>query len=471
MKNKRQRMTLCKRALVAAIVVSTFFTTLPVSYASENVITTDTTATTDTTITDAASSTASATTGTTAGTTDTGITTDTTDTAADDTEDTTETEEPDEFNAVWISYLEFNSRLIDPDTGKSGFTEERFCALIDEMFDNVVSLNMNAVVVQVRPFGDAMYPSEYFPWSKYISGTQGVDPGFDPLEYMVEAAHIRGLKFHAWINPYRVTNDTTKVSTLSTSNIARKWRTNASTQDDRNILTFDGKLFYNPAKVKVRNLIRNGIKEIVENYDVDGIHFDDYFYPTLGTNYKKNFDYKEYKEYYYDCIENEETSNSIVVWRRDNVNSLLENVYSDIKEINQTVVFGISPGGNISNLMMKDRYYCDVVTWLSEDGYIDYICPQIYWSFSHYSVPFDKTLDRWLALRTNENVKMYVGIATYRAGSNLEEEWKTDSKILKKQVEYSRETGLVNGYIYFRYDFFFMKTTQKAVKNLLAILS
>ncbi|MGB4659233.1 MAG: family 10 glycosylhydrolase [Mobilitalea sp.] len=450
MKNNKQVMTLCKRMLAAIIMISAFFTTLPVSYAAEN-------ETTNSTITTAPA-----------------ITTNIVDADAvtsTDAEDITDTEEPDEFNAVWISYLEFNSRLIDPDTGESGFTEERFIALIDEMFDNVVSLNMNAVVVQVRPFGDAMYPSDYFPWSKYISGTQGVDPGFDPLEYMVEAAHSRGLKFHAWINPYRVTNDTTKVSTLSTSNIAREWRTNTSTLDNRNILTFDGKLYFNPSVVTVRTLIRNGIKEIVENYDVDGIHFDDYFYPTLGANYKKSFDYKEYKVYYYDCKENDETPDSIVVWRRNNVNSLLQNVYSDIKEIDQTVEFGISPGGNISNLLMNDRYYCDVVTWLSEPGYIDYICPQIYWSFSHYSVPFDKTLDRWLALRTNENVKMYVGIATYRAGSSLEEEWKKDSNILKKQVEYSRETGLVDGYIYFRYDFFFMKTTQKAVKNLLSILA
>ena len=377
----------------------------------------------------------------------------------------------EEFNAVWISYLEFNDRLKDPATGKFGFTEERFSTLIDTMFDNVVDLNMNAVVVHVRPFGDAMYPSEYFPWSKYISGAQGMDPGFDPLKYMVKAAHERGLKFHAWINPYRVTNNTTNVLQLSKDNSARKWRTNESKSDDRNVLTFAGALYFNPSDTWVQAKIRYGIQEIVENYDVDGIHFDDYFYPSLGVNYAKNFDYLEYKEYYAWCKENKVEPNKIADWRRENVNRLVKKVYQDIKDIDETVEFGISPGGFLDLLSMDDRYYSDVKTWLSKPGYIDYICPQLYWSFSHSTYPYDKILDRWLELRTNLDVKMYVGIATYRSGSNFETEWKKDPKVLKNQIEYGRETGLVEGLIYFRYDYFYKIATQKGVKNLLGILS
>jgi uncharacterized lipoprotein YddW (UPF0748 family) len=339
------------------------------------------------------------------------------------------------------------------------------------MFDNVVALNMNAVVVHVRPFGDAMYPSEYFPWSKYISGAQGIDPGFDPLEYMVKAAHERGLKFHAWINPYRVTNNTTDVRQLSKDNMARKWRTNKSKSDDRNVLTYGGALYFNPADNWVQAQIRFGIQEIVENYDVDGIHFDDYFYPTLGLNYEKNFDYPEYKEYYDWCKENKVKTMRIADWRRANVNRLIKKVYQDIKKIDKNVEFGISPGGFLDYLLMDDRYYCDIKTWLSKPGYIDYISPQIYWSFSHSKFPFDKTLNRWLALRTNMEVKMYVGIATYKSGSNDDPDWKKDSNVLKNQIEYGRETGLVDGYLYFRYDYFYKKVTQKGVKNLLEILA
>ncbi len=374
-----------------------------------------------------------------------------------------------EFQGVWISYLEFLDRLKDPKTGVNGFTEERFHQMVDEMFDNVAAMNMNAVVVHVRPFGDAMYPSKYFPWSRYISGTQGKNPGFDPLEYMVSAAHERGLQFHAWINPYRITSDSTDINKLSKDNLARKWLTNTSKDDDRRVLSFGGSLYYNPSDNWVQAYIRYGIEEIVENYEVDGIHFDDYFYPTLGSNYKKNFDYKEYVEYSNWCKENGVKTKGIADWRRNNVNRLVKNIYSDIKDIDEDVVFGISPGGFLDYLLLDDRYYTDIKTWLSKPGYIDYICPQLYWSFDNKDFPYDKTLDRWLALRTNKDVKMYVGIAAYRAGSTLEKAWK-DPNILKDMIDYGRGTGLVEGYIYFRYDFFYKQVTRKAIGKLLDLL-
>lgn len=376
----------------------------------------------------------------------------------------------EEFHAVWISYLEFNDRLKDPETGTLGFTKERFEAVIDEMFDQAVDLKMNAVIVHVRPFGDAFYPSDYFPWSKYISGTQGKDPGFDPLEYMVKAAHDRGLEFHAWINPYRVTSGTTDVNTLAKNNRARKWMTSESKEQQRRVLSFGGSLYYNPSETWVQLLIRNGIREIVENYDVDGIHFDDYFYPTLGSNYAKNFDYPEYKEYTKWAKEHGVKALSIQDWRRDNVNQLLKKVYKAVKGADKDIVFGVSPGGFLDYLLMDDRYYCDIKTWLSKPGYVDYIAPQIYWSNSHSRFPYNKTLDRWLKLRTNEDVKVYVGIAVYKAGSNEDSEWKKDANILKKQVEYGRSTGQVDGYLYFRHDFFYKKATKKGVENLLKVI-
>lgn len=376
----------------------------------------------------------------------------------------------DEFHTVWISYLEFNDRLRDPTTGKLGYTEERFQSVVMEMFDQAVDLGMNAVVVHVRPFGDAFYPSNHFPWSKFISGSQGKDPGFDPLEYMIEAAHDRGLQFHAWINPYRVTSKNTDPKSLSRDNRARRWMTSDDKDQNRRVLSFGGSLFYNPAEDWVRLLIRNGVEEIVENYDVDGIHFDDYFYPTLGAKYKTNFDYPEYKLYLAEAKKDKINPLNIQDWRRNNVNRLVRMIYKTVKSADEDMVFGISPGGFIDSLVMDDRYYCDIDTWLSKPGYVDYIAPQIYWSFSHSRYPFDETLDRWLKLATHEDIKVYVGIAVYKSGSDEDKEWKSDPNVLRKQIEYGRETGQVDGYLYFRHDFFYKKATQKGVNNLLKVI-
>jgi uncharacterized lipoprotein YddW (UPF0748 family) len=363
-----------------------------------------------------------------------------------------------DFHAVWISYLEFKS---------TGYTESEFRTHVTTMFEKVADMGMNAVIVHIRPFGDAMYDSQYFPWSKYVSGTQGVDPGFDPLEIMIEIAHNLGLSFHAWLNPYRVTLANTNVNTLALDNPARTWLTDDTTANDRNILSFGGNLYYNPSSLEVRNLIRNGVKEIVQNYDVDGIHFDDYFYPTMGSNYAKLFDAPEYQAYVTDSQSKGVTVLSIADWRRRNVNWLIKNIYNDVKKIDQDVVFGISPGGFLDTLQMNDRYYCDIKTWMSKPGYIDYICPQIYWSFSNKTYPFGKTVDRWSALLKTDSVNLYIGIPVYKAGSNEESEFKTNPNILVDMIEYGRNSGMVNGYFYYRYEYFNSSVTKKAVNNLL----
>lgn len=371
-----------------------------------------------------------------------------------------------EFRAVWISYLEFS---------KNGYTEQAFKAYIDKMYDDCVSKNMNAVVVQVRPFSDALYPSKYFPWSVYVSGKQGSAPGYDPLAYMVKAAHDRGLAFHAWVNPYRVTLANTKASTLSSDNPARKWSEKESTK--RNVLTFGGNLYYNPASKQVQNLIINGVKEIVENYDVDGIHFDDYFYPTLGASYASNFDAAEYKEYTASCKEKGTKAKSIIDWRRGNVNTLVKKVYSAIKEIDEDCVFGISPAGNMSNLYASDRYYSDVKTWMKSSGYIDYICPQIYWSFKHKTAAFDKMLAEWTNAKTSDTVNLYIGLAAYRAGISKAEassigdsEWASSKTVLKRQVLAGRDSGIADGFILFRYEQVMGKKAAEEMKNLVKIL-
>lgn len=365
----------------------------------------------------------------------------------------------EEFRAVWIAYLDFKT---------TGYTQKEFRTHIQTMFNEVCAMNMNAVVVHVRPFGDAMYDSDYFPWSRYVSGTQGKDPGFDPLEIMVEEAHKRGLEFHAWLNPYRITSSSTDVMDLSKDNPARIYRTDNKTSNDRNVLTYDGKLYYNPASEEVQTLIVNGIKEIVTNYDVDGIHFDDYFYPSLGKKFTKNFDAPEYETYKKKQIAKDEEYLTIADWRRENVNNLVRNIYSSVKEINSDVVFGISPGGFMDSLKADDKYYVDFETWLGHDGYIDYLCPQLYWSNDHSIYPFNDILERFIVAVKNPDVKLYVGIGAYKAGIKTEgTAWYKNANVLRNMIIYSRRTNEVDGFILYSYKYLISKRDHKAIKNLL----
>lgn len=370
-----------------------------------------------------------------------------------------EVKETEEFRAVWIAYLDFKT---------TGYTKKEFQAQIETMFNEVSAMNMNAVVVHVRPFGDAMYESDYFPWSRYVSGTQGKDPGFDPLEIMVEEAHVRGLEFHAWLNPYRITSSSTNVNDLSKDNPARIYRTDSDKSNDRNVLTYDGKLYYNPSSKEVQTLLVNGIREIVKNYDVDGIHFDDYFYPTLGKNFTKNFDAPEYETYKKAQIAKKESYLSIADWRRENVNSLVRSVYAAVKQINPNVVFGISPGGFMDALKADDKYYVDFETWLGYDGYIDYLCPQLYWSNDHTIYPYNDILNRFIKAAVNPDVKLYVGVGAYKAGIKTEgDAWYKDTNVLRDMIRYARNTNQVDGFVVYSYKYLISKRDYAAIKNML----
>lgn len=365
----------------------------------------------------------------------------------------------EEFRAVWISYLDFKT---------TGYTKDEFQTKIQTMFDDVKRMKMNAVVVHVRPFGDAFYPSEYFPWSRYVSGKQGKNPGFDPLGIMINEAHERGLEFHAWLNPYRITSSSTNVYDLSADNPARIYRTDKKTSNDRNVLSFGGKLYYNPSVKEVQTLIVDGIKEIVTNYDVDGIHFDDYFYPMLGKNFTSNFDAKEYNSYKNKKLSLNSTYMSIMDWRRDNVNTLIRTIYSAVKEINPDVVFGVSPGGFMDALKADDKYYVDFETWLSHDGYIDYLCPQLYWSNDHSIYPFNNILDRFIKAVKNPDVKLYIGVGAYKAGIKSEgTAWYKNAFVLRDMIRYARETNNVDGYILYSYKDIIAKRSHSAIINLL----
>ena len=377
---------------------------------------------------------------------------------------TTKTKQ-EEYKAFWFSYYDYDTYR---ETNKKR-NAKTFRTYFTKVVKKEKSFGMNRVIVQVRPFGDAIYKSKYFPWSKYISGKQGRSPGYDPLKIMVDVAHKNGMKIEAWVNPYRVTIGSTNYSKLSKNNPARKWHAKKSTS--RNVLAYNGSLYYNPSKKAVRTLITNGVKEIVQNYDVDGIHMDDYFYPSFTKrNVKKAFDAKEYNKSSY-----KKKKKSIYTYRRAQVNTLVKQMKKTVKSVDPNVSYGISPAGNIDNLTSKYSYYVDIYKWLNSTEYVDYICPQVYWGFKHPTAKFNKVTDRWIKAAKSKKVKLYIGIAVYRAGHNVgqnraeRKEWKRDTKVLKKQVQYARKNH-VDGFAFFDYQDLKSKTSAEAVNQLKTVL-
>ena len=349
-----------------------------------------------------------------------------------------------EMRGVWVSYLDWNQWPKD---------EAGYKKAMDQTLDLCVQKGLNTVFLQVRPDGDAMYPSQYFPWSKFASGKQGKNPGYDPLAYAVQAAHQRGLQLHAWINPYRITGYLNRYSDLCASNPAIAWAKDGDSSNDRWVLCQNGEYYYNPAILQVRQLIINGVKEIVTNYEVDGIHFDDYFYPNLDDSKAETwFDYPEYQA--------SGTSLSVAAWRRNNVNELVKGVYSAVKSIRPQASFGISPEGYLQNLRKDTRQFTDVDTWMTQSGYVDYLMPQIYWGFEAKQngqaagYAFANCLNEWVTLKKKGNVKLYVGLALYKTGTdaadgNAVPEWQRYHDIMKREVEAGRATGQVSGYCFY----------------------
>ncbi len=351
-----------------------------------------------------------------------------------------------EMRGVWISYLEFDVML-------KGKSEAQAKANIDTYFNKAKEYGLNTVIVQVRPFADAIYNSSYFPWSKYVTGTQGVNPGYDPLAYMVQSAHSKGLEIHAWINPYRVLGKD-DLSQLSNDHIARKW---LSEGNDAAIRIAGQGIYFNPARQQAMDLIANGVAEIVSNYNIDAIHFDDYFYPTTESS----FDIVAYNEY-----KASGGAKSQADWRRDNVSRLMKQVYSTIKGINSSVEFGISPQGN--NQTNYNGQYADIAKWVSNTGYLDYICPQMYYGFDNKTCPYSQTFADWNRMVTAPGIKLYTGLAVYKCGvedtwaGNGRYEWLNSTDILKRQVQYSRTLSNYGGFVLYRFDSLFSPSSSVA---------
>ena len=318
----------------------------------------------------------------------------------DETDNSTKDEakktEFEEMRGVWISYIELS---MEKESDKS---EEAFRKKFDKIAENSKGYGLNTLIVQVRPYGDALYKSEYYPWSHILTGTQGKNPGYDPLKIKCEISRKYGMQIHAWVNPYRITLNETP-GELSYDNPYVK---------NKNLgLTTDSGIILDPSNKKARELITKGVVEIVKNYDIDGIQFDDYFYPEdIG-----DCDSKSYESYFSEV--GEKNSMNLDNWRLANVNMLICETYRAIHSECNYVVFGISPQGNIDN---NKKLYADVKSWCNCRGFVDYICPQIYFSTENPALTFEDALESWSTLDYDENVKLYVGLAGYKAGTDYD---------------------------------------------------
>ena len=360
-----------------------------------------------------------------------------------------------EKRAVFISYIELGDNL-------RGKNERDMKDTIDMMLDNLESFGFNMVILHVRSFSDAIYESSIFPSSRSVVNSEGEDLPFDILDYFIKEAHQKKLELHAWINPYRISN-TTDISTISKENPAYIML------DTPNIEIIDSKgIYYNPASRKVESLILDGIEEIIKNYDVDGIHFDDYFYPASPT-----IDQKEYNK----ALEMENNL-TLQEFRLNTISSLIKKTYNLIKSYDEAIEFGISPDGNIDNNYNSN--YVDTRLFCSKKGYVDYLMPQVYYGFLNSTKPFEETIKSWNNLITN-GIELIPALAFYKTG-NIDNyakegvnEWVEYNNIIAREVALSRELTNYSGFAIFRYDSIFgsdLTTTSFIEKeNLKSILS
>lgn len=325
------------------------------------------------------------------------------------------------YRAVWVSYLEWQQVDFS--------TPETFSGDIADILDNIRNLGATVVLAQVRPFGDALYPSSYYPFSHLCTGQQGRDPGYDPLALLVQAAHDRGLALEAWVNPYRIQAGLTPaLCGASPAKLHPDW-----------VKYTDTGAYLDPANTAVRQYIADAVGELCANYDVDGIHFDDYFYPTTDPA----FDAADYAA--------SGTALTRDDWRRENVNALVELCHATARRYG--VRFGVAPVGDPEqNYALQ---YSDAARWLRQ-GTVDYLMPQLYWGQEYVkdgdtSHSLTRLAGAWAALPRAAGVRLYAGLGAYRIGagdgSDAGSEW-VSGRALADQLNLLDRLGVQGAGLY-----------------------
>ncbi|MGH8793427.1 MAG: glycoside hydrolase family 10 protein [Stackebrandtia sp.] len=357
-------------------------------------------------------------------------------TAEDQPKEEVDTVGTTDMRGVWIASV---ANIDWP--SQTGLSADEQKAELETLLDQAVSNKLNSVFLQIRPTADAFWPSPHEPWSHWLTGTQGEDPGYDPLEFAVAAAHERGLELHGWFNPYRVAQhtDPDQLDPEHPARVHPEWTFN-----------YNGTMYYNPGIPEVREFVETAIMHAAENYEIDGVHFDDYFYPypAEGQSIPDEATYDEYGGDF-DNIED---------WRRNNVDLLVKEIGEKVDALDREVSFGISPfgiwrnkstdsnGSDTSGLESYDSLYADTRKWVLE-GYIDYIAPQVYWYVGHSAADYAALVPWWSSVieAAGNDVKLYIGQAAYR----INEEDGYDDATLTEHLTFNKDHPQVSGDIYF----------------------
>lgn len=357
-----------------------------------------------------------------------------------------------EMRGIWISCYDHIST--------AGKTESEYKAETDAMFDLIKSSGFNTAFVHLRAFSDAFYDSKIYPYSAFIAGVEGGEIGFDPFAVMLKSASERGISVHGWINPFRISpgNDLAKISNQNPAKPLIE-------ADSDEICILENGIYYNPACAENHGRIIDGVREIICKYDIDGIHIDDYFYPSAS----EKVDAKQYSQY---------TDNggmlSLEEWRKINLNAFISAIYTTVKAENPELVFSISPSAMLEE--NEKTHFADCEMWLSESGYADLIIPQIYFGFEHGTADFASLLSQWGNLKRNKNVKLACGIAAYKCGKADEyalagkSEWQENTDILARQLSCIRANPSYSGFVMFSYSDLTRSSCSEEMENFKCIL-
>lgn len=334
------------------------------------------------------------------------------------------TGETQEMRAVWMAFSDLNSLI-----GNKSVADAK--KALDAAMKQIADFGLNTVIFHVRANSDAYYRSDLFKPAKSVK--KQIDAGFDPLAYAITAAHQNGLALHAWINPYRIGADASYAACDDT-------------------FTYNNRHYYVPTSVEAQALILNGVRELMA-YDIDGVQFDDYFYPAgaCDENQAAAFEKSGYAAY-----TEAGGTGTPGEWRRANVSALVRSVYSIVHQ-KKRCVFGISPANDVTK--NYSQMYADVRLWMRTSGYVDYICPQIYFGLEHATAAFDKQTDLWCGYPRHASVSLYVGLALYKtgiytdtyAGASGKTEWADHTDVMARSVTYLRGTKAAGGFMLFRY--------------------
>lgn len=360
------------------------------------------------------------------------------------------------MKAVWLS--QFDMKEIYQNDGKQR-NKTDFVRLVTKVLNNLKNDGYNTVIVQVRPYADSFYPSDLYPVSNFVSGEYGVEDIYDPFEIIIDLAHSKGISVHAWLNPMRAMT-VKEIASVSDKYAIKQWFKDSSLKN-KYVVDVDGRLYLNPAYETVRQLIADGAKEVCENYNVDGVHIDDYFYPTTDPS----FDRAAYSEYV-----NNGGKATLAKYRNEMLDLMVSSIYASVKSVDKEILFGVSPAGNI-NHTYKDLY-ADVYKWCSNKGYLDYICPQIYFGLEHSTYDFVSVYNTWRSAVKNEDIRITVGMTLGKAKQGYDNyagdgkyEWSEHKDIMKRCLEYLNEREECSGISIFCYQYMYDPITGESVEE------